>query len=142
MLGEPLHPGDSFVRWLLLAPAARTRIVNWPQFAEAAVGSLRYEAGRHPRDARLQQLVAELRSADPDVARWWDAQHVRDQSSVVKRVAHPAAGPLEFDIEAVELPHDPDQRLVVYTVQPGSRTAGALPLLTAWEFPQPERSVR
>ena len=29
-------------------------------------------------------------------------------------------------------PHDPDQRLVVYTAQPDSSTAATLPVLAAW----------
>ena len=71
-----MEPGTSFVRWLFLDPDARTRIVNWPDFAAAAVGSLRYEVGRHPDDRRLADLVEELRAGDPDVARWWDDQRV------------------------------------------------------------------
>ncbi|GAA4830045.1 helix-turn-helix transcriptional regulator [Actinomycetospora corticicola] len=126
VLGVDLRPGDSFVRWLFLDPDARARIVNWADFASAAVGSLRYEVGRHPRDRRLQALVDELRAADPDVARWWDDRGVADRTSVVKLVDHPTAGRLEFGIEAVSVPHDPEQRLVVYTVEPDSPTERAL----------------
>ncbi len=43
-----------------------------------------------------------------------------------------AAGPLVFGIESVSPPHDPDQRLVVYTVEPDSATARVLPLLAGW----------
>lgn len=132
VLGAPLQPGSSFLRWLFLDPHTRTRIVNWQVFATAAVGSLRFEVGRHPRDRRLRQLIDDLRAADPEVARWWDDQHVRDQTSVQKHIAHPAAGRLTFGIEAVVLPQDPDQRLVVYTVEPGSQTARMLPLLASW----------
>ncbi|GMA86348.1 hypothetical protein GCM10025868_15980 [Angustibacter aerolatus] len=46
-----------------------------------------------------------------------------------KHLAHPVAGPLQFGIESVVGPHDPEQRLVVYTVEPGSVTEQALPLL-------------
>ena len=76
--------------------------------------------------------MAELRAADPDVARWWDDHGVTDRTSVTKRIAHPVAGPLEFGIEAVVVPHDPQQRLVVYTVEPDSSTARTLPLLMSW----------
>ncbi|WP_448618552.1 MmyB family transcriptional regulator [Geodermatophilus sp. URMC 65] len=47
--------------------------------------------------------------------------------SVAKRIDHPAAGPLAFDIEIVAAPHESDQRLVVYTAQPDSPTARLLP---------------
>ncbi|WP_223199436.1 helix-turn-helix transcriptional regulator [Solihabitans fulvus] len=133
VLGAPMEPESSFLRWLFLDPLARERIVNWADFAAAAVGAMRYEVGRHPGDRRLVALVTELRAADPDVARWWDDLGVTDRTSVGKRIAHPVAGPLEFGIESVEKPHDPEQRLVVYTVEPDSPTARNLPLLAAWE---------
>lgn len=96
------------------------------------MGALRLEVGRHPDDRRLTSLIDELRAADPDVARWWDDHGVRDHTSVTKRIAHPEAGLLSFGIEAVSVPHDPEQRLVVYTVEPDSPTARVLPLLAGW----------
>lgn len=132
VLGWPAEPGASFARWLLLDPAARERITNWADFAAAAVGAMRYEVGRHPEDRHLAALVRELRDGDPDVARWWDDQRVTFRTSLTKKVAHPVAGPLVFGIESVVGPHDPDQRLIVYTVEPDSPTARVLPLLATW----------
>ena len=132
VLGVEFGTGESFARWLFLDPAARERITNWSDFAAAAVGAMRYEVGRHPEDRRLAAQVAELRALDPDVARWWDDHGVTDRTSVAKRIDHPVAGPLEFGIEAVVVPHDPEQRLVVYTVEPDSPTARVLPLLASW----------
>ncbi len=51
---------------------------------------------------------------------------------MAKQIDHPVAGPLSFGIESVVGPHDPEQHLVVYTVQPDSPTAHALALLTSW----------
>jgi hypothetical protein len=90
------------------------------------------ELGRHPGDRRLRAAADALCAADPDVARWWSDHGVAGRTSQEKRVAHPTAGPLTFGIEAVSTPHDPEQRLVVYTVQPDSPTARVLPLLAGW----------
>lgn len=38
VLGADLPPGSSFTRWLFLDVGARERIVNWADFAAAAVG--------------------------------------------------------------------------------------------------------
>ncbi|WP_305785202.1 helix-turn-helix transcriptional regulator [Symbioplanes lichenis] len=132
VLGEPFPPGRSFVRWLLLDSAAQDRIVNWEEFARAAVGGLRYETGRYPQDRRLGALIEELRAGSSLVAGWWTDQTVTDRTSVTKRLDHPAAGVLEFGIESVCLPHCADQRLVVYTAEPGSVTARMLPLVRSW----------
>ncbi len=95
------------------------------------MAGLRRETGRHPHDQRLAALIEELRG-DPDVARWWDDHTVRDYASVAKQIRHPVVGDLLFDIEIVSPPNDPDQRLVVYTAEPGSQTAEMLPLLASW----------
>ncbi|MEH3155035.1 MAG: helix-turn-helix transcriptional regulator [Gordonia paraffinivorans] len=132
VLETGMPPGASFPHWLLTDPHAREVIVNWDDFAEAAVGSLRLESGRRPHDAQLARLIAELRAADPDVARWWDDNSVSDRTSLTKHLRHSVAGSLSFAIETVVDPHDLDQRLVVYTVEPDSDTARALPLLASW----------
>jgi transcriptional regulator with XRE-family HTH domain len=131
-LGIDLGPGDSLFRWLFLDPLARRRIVNWGDFAPAAVGALRYETGRHPDDQQLGALIAELRTVDPRVALWWDDHGVTDRTSVDKVIEHPALGRLAFGVESVTTPHEPEQRLLVYTVEVGSATAQALPLLAGW----------
>ncbi|WP_189219004.1 MULTISPECIES: helix-turn-helix transcriptional regulator [Streptomyces] len=138
VLGVRLDPGTSFARWLLLGEAARVRIVNWADYANAAVGSLRYEAGRHPNDRALAALIEDLRAKEPQVDRWWNDQGVTDRSSVTKHIAHPAGGPLEFGVEAVTLPQSSDQQLVIYTVEPDSPTAHVLPLLRSYALHHPQ----
>ncbi|MFD5829851.1 helix-turn-helix transcriptional regulator [Lentzea sp. NPDC060358] len=140
VLGHDLPPGTSFPRYLFTDPHVRGRIANWPDFAAAAVGGLRLELGRNPGDRLLAALVDELRAADPQVARWWAGQGVADRTSQVKRIAHPVAGDLRFHVEAVSVPQAPHQRLVVYTVEPGSPTAQVLPMLASWAVQDPAAS--
>ena len=64
VLGAALEPGSSFARWLFLDPGARARIVNWPDFAAAAVGALRYETGRHPDDRQYPRRPPPPAGAD------------------------------------------------------------------------------
>jgi transcriptional regulator with XRE-family HTH domain len=135
VLGHDMTPGTSFARYLFTDPAARDRITNWADFAATTIGTLRLELGKHRGDRALTTLIDDLRAADPQVAQWWSEYGVADRTSQVKRIAHPAAGLLEFHIETVVLPHAPDQRLVVYTTEPDSPTARILPMLSAWTAP-------
>ena len=135
VLGRPLEPGTSFAGYLFRDPLARERIVNWADFASAAVGAMRREIGRRPYDRRLRAEIDELRRTDPDVGRWWNDHTVVDYTSVRKHIAHSAAGPMTFDIEIIGAPHEPGQRLVVYTAQPDSPTARLLPILASWDAP-------
>jgi transcriptional regulator with XRE-family HTH domain len=131
VLGHPMGTDTVLTEWLLTDPGARERLLNWVDFARASVATLRRESGRNPHDRRLRELILSLRR-DPQVAQWWDDHGVRDYGSMVKRIAHPRAGTLEFGVEMVTGPLDPGQRLVVYTVEPGSPTAKVLPLLASW----------
>ncbi|MFE4551833.1 helix-turn-helix transcriptional regulator [Streptomyces sp. NPDC056785] len=135
VLGSPLEPGSSFVRYMFQDPLSRERIVNWSDFASATVATMRRETGRHPHDRRLTALMDEIRATDSDVARWWEDLTVRDYASVTKRIQHPTAGPISFNIEIVCAPHEPDQRLIVYTTEPDSATARVLPILASWNTP-------
>ena len=132
VLGRELPPGSSFIRFLFLDPLARQRILNWSAFAQASVAALRRELGRRPYDRTLTALIDSLRSADGDVAAWWDDHGVREYASVAKQILHPEVGELRFDIEIVSPPQDLEQRLIVYTAEPGSRTLELLPLLASW----------
>lgn len=40
VLGVPMKPGSSFTQWLLQDRDARSRILNWAEFANTAVGAL------------------------------------------------------------------------------------------------------
>ncbi|WP_328813471.1 helix-turn-helix transcriptional regulator [Rhodococcus sp. NBC_00297] len=132
VLGEEIDRGAVLVRWLFLDSRARERIVNWSDYASAAVGAMRYEVGRHVADARLTGLIDDLRLASEDFAHWWNDHGVADRTSVDKKIAHPVVGRLAFGIESLVSHHDSEQRLIVYTVEPESSTARALPMLASW----------
>ena len=142
VLGAEVDTGVVLVRWLFLDPRARQRIENWADYAAPAVGATRYEVGRHPTDRRLRDLVDELRAAGPEFSAWWDDHGVTDRTSVDKRIAHPVVGGLSFGIEALVSPHDVEQRLITYTVEPGSLTARTLPVLASWGLDAPAPSTR
>ncbi|MFI2206654.1 hypothetical protein ACH47Z_39170 [Streptomyces sp. NPDC020192] len=98
-LGRPLEPGTSLVRFMFQDPVARERIVNWADFASATVAAMRREIARRTDDNRLAVPMDELRTTDCDVARWWDDHAVGDYTPMTKRLQHPTAGPMSFNIE-------------------------------------------
>ncbi|GID33466.1 helix-turn-helix domain-containing protein [Paractinoplanes brasiliensis] len=129
---HPLRPGTSWTRFLLLDRDVRARIDDWSGAARDALAGLRREVARYPLDRSLQREIDQLRQADPDVRRWWDEHRVAEYSSNHRRIRHPIAGDMEFDVELVVSPQNAEQHLVIYTVEPHSRTARTLPLLAAW----------
>jgi hypothetical protein len=76
--------------------------------------------------------VGELSTRSVEFCRRWAAHDVKLHSSGIKRLHHPVVGALTLDAEALDLPGDAGQRLIVYTAQPGSPSAEALSLLASW----------
>jgi transcriptional regulator with XRE-family HTH domain len=118
-------------RWLFLDPLARQLYGDWETVARENVAILRMDAGRHPEDARLAALIAELSVGSPEFARWWAAHDVLVRGHGTKRYLHPIAGEIEIRYEALRLA-DEDQTMFVYSVEPNSASAAALALLDSW----------
>lgn len=49
-----------------------------------------------------------------------------------KTLHHPVVGELTLDYEALDLPADTGQRILVYSAEPGSPSQHALDLLASW----------
>jgi len=78
---------------LAARPAAHHQVGD---FASIAIAAIRREAAPRPFDPQLTALVEELRTGDPDAARWWDDHTVgdyaqsRSRSTIRKRASCPS----------------------------------------------------
>lgn len=93
-----------------------------------AVADLRAAAARYADDVGVRDLVDDLRRGSPDFRRLWDAGHVAVRRASRKTFEHPAVGRLTLDCDVLLLP-DSEQRLIVYSAEPGTPDADALDLL-------------
>ncbi|NHC43946.1 helix-turn-helix transcriptional regulator [Motilibacter aurantiacus] len=135
----------NYTRWMVLDPEARARYADWEAVTAEVVGTLRLDAGRHPDDPLLNELVGELTIKSPEFRRWWGDNRVHQRTHGTKRMRHPEIGDITIIYEALALPGDADQTLFVYTAAPGSRSADNLRLLASWAAQRragasPERS--
>ncbi|GAA1713285.1 helix-turn-helix transcriptional regulator [Streptomyces yatensis] len=129
----------NFARYALLDPAARELYTNWDEVAEIVVANLRLEAGRHPDDALLNELIGEAIVKVPEFSAWWDSHRVAQCAHDTQHLHHPVVGELTLRHETLALPADPDQAVCVYTAEPGSASAEALALLASWSAPDAQR---
>ncbi|MFB6569988.1 helix-turn-helix transcriptional regulator [Streptomyces noursei] len=124
--------GRNMPRQVFLDPRARELYPDWAAVAAETVAHLRLDAGQHPHDVQLTTLVGELSLRSEDFRRLWADHQVREKSYGVKRLHHPVVGELELPYETLAVPGEAGQLLVVYTAEPGSRTAERLQLLASW----------
>jgi len=130
----------NLARYYLLDPEARDRVIDWPTVARDSVAVLRFDAGKHPEDRQLADLVGELTLGCQEFSGWWNDHQVLRRTHGTKGYRHPVVGDLEFSHESFEFPDDPDQTLCVYNVEPGSTSAEGLRLLESWTAPATQRN--
>lgn len=98
------------------------------RLGRAHAAHLRAIATARPEDRRARRLVDELLERSPEFAGYWTEHDVSQRRSDVKRVLHPVVGLLELSCEV--LVHDGgEQRLLVFTAEPGSVSAERMELL-------------
>ncbi|GGG71528.1 transcriptional regulator [Kocuria dechangensis] len=131
VLSSPAQPANT-ARFTLLDPQAPVFFRDWEQVTEDAVAILRAEAGRHPEDRALSNLIGELSTRSDRFRTRWAAHNVRYHRTGAKRLHHPVVGDLDLDYEVMELPADPGLTVITYTAEPGSPAQDALNLLASW----------
>ena len=134
LFDDPARPVNA-ARFVFLNPRATTFFLDWDTIANDTVGILRAEAGRDPYDKRLSDLIGELSTRSDEFRVRWAAHNVKLHRTGVKRFHHPVVGDLTLDFEALDLPGDAGQTLLVYSAEPGSPSAQALDLLASWAAP-------
>ncbi|GIH99387.1 helix-turn-helix transcriptional regulator [Planobispora takensis] len=97
-------------------------------FARVAVADLRAAAARYPGDPSIGELVTEMLAASPEFGRMWAAHDVEVQRDRRKQMHHPLIGMIEVWCQVLHVP-DLDQRVVLYTTDPGSPSHDALRML-------------
>jgi transcriptional regulator with XRE-family HTH domain len=130
---DALPPRErNLLRYSFLDDSSRELFVDWEDVARDNVATLRLDAGRHPDDPLLVELVGELSVKSPEFRRWWADHNVRERTHGTKRYHHPLVGDLTIEYESVAVLGDPDQTLCIYTAEAGSPSETALRLLANW----------
>jgi transcriptional regulator with XRE-family HTH domain len=143
---SPLYADDpagtpNSARFLFLDDRARGFFLDWEKNAADMVANLRSELGRDPYDRDLTDLVDGLNRDSSTFRTLWKAHDVRYHDTGIKRIHHPVVGDLLLTFEAMELPSDPGQSLLIYGAEPASATADALRLLASWTAAPPAREL-
>jgi len=122
----------NLARRAFLGPAQDGRwlygVSDADRFRLDVVHRLRAAVGRYPADDGLRTLVAELTEGSVEFARLRASHDVEVAPVLRKTFDHPVVGPVRVSCDVLEVAHA-DQRLVLYTADPGSRSAEALRLL-------------
>jgi transcriptional regulator with XRE-family HTH domain len=127
-LSPGFAPGQNFLCWRLLNPAAKELYVDWDEATDAAVSGLRECAGTDLNEPRMQKLIAELSTASPRFRELWARADVGYRLGVM-HLRHPRVGDLYLYRNQLNVPHVKNavgQHLLIYHADPGSDSSRAL----------------
>jgi MmyB-like transcription regulator ligand binding domain len=96
------------------------------------VAILRIEAGRHPDDPDLIELIGHLSTRSIAFRIRWAAGDVRAHRGGTKTFRHPLIGEITLPYENLHVDAAAGQVLTVFTPQPGTPEADAIRLLASW----------
>jgi len=111
---------------------ARELLPHWDQIAADTVAMLRIEAGHHPDDPDLTELIGQLATRSTEFRMRWAANDVRVHRAGTKTYRHPLIGEVTLPYEDLRLDGASGQVLSVLIPQPGSPEADAIRLLASW----------
>jgi transcriptional regulator with XRE-family HTH domain len=97
-------------------------------FSRSVAQQLRAAAARYPDDPGLASLVNDLLAGSSRFAELWAAHEVHAEPTLRKTFQHPMVGPVTVNCDVLDIT-DRDQRVVIYTADPGSPSEEALRLL-------------
>lgn len=131
MLDAPAPPANA-ARFAFLDPRAQTFYPDWEGNVRQMVALLRAEAGRHPYDRMLSELIGELSTQSDLFRKLWGAHDVREHRTGVKQVHHPVVGDLDLTYQSMDLTSDRELQMLVFSAAPGSVSSERLQLLANW----------
>src|SRR5262249_21145996 len=119
----------NMARRAFLGPQPVYGVSDVDAFGRSVAQQLRAASARYPDDPSLAALVSDLRAGSPRFARVGAAHEVHAEPSLRKTFQHPMVGPVTVNCDVLDIT-DRDQRVVIYTADPGSPSDEALRLLS------------
>ena len=124
-LSPSYMPGQNFLRWRLVEPAAKDYFVDWEEATDIAVSGLREVAGAASDDPRMRELIGELSSTSARFRELWARAEVGYRAGIM-HVRHPLVGELYLHRNRLSVPNSGGQHLIVFYADPGSPSSEAL----------------
>ena len=124
-LSPEFTPGQNFLRWRLLDPAARELYVDWEKALEGPVSGLRELGGLCPDDVRMTAFVAELSSDSAHFRELWSRAEVGYRLGI-NHLHHPQVGELYLHRHRLNAPYPGGDHVVMFRAEPGTDSARAL----------------
>lgn len=121
-ISEASPPHDFNLIWRLFTnPGWKKRFSNWEQTARGIIAEFHTASARYVEDSSFNGLIEDLKRVSPEFNQLWLLDQAPGSLEGYKEVEHPAMGHLEFDHITLQIPNDPDMRVMIYTARAETR---------------------
>ncbi|MNJ54389.1 hypothetical protein D3C77_498260 [compost metagenome] len=86
---------------------------NWKQAAKHVIASFRADSARYPGDPSFTELINDLLKISNTFSEGWNQYDIRGAIEGQKTLHHPTLGILEFEQLTLQLPANPDIKIVI-----------------------------
>ncbi|GGA28350.1 helix-turn-helix transcriptional regulator [Paenibacillus physcomitrellae] len=95
-------------------PVWKGRFKGFDQKAAGMIAEFHTASARYVEDASFAELIEDLKRLSPEFDRLWMQHETPGSLEGFKEVEHPDLGHLEFDHITLQIPNDPDIRVMIY----------------------------
>jgi hypothetical protein len=86
------------------------------------LAEFRAESVRYADEAWFKRLIADVHRVSPQFRAWWPRHEVRGRADARKNLEHPLVGCLRFEQTTLQVPTQPELKLMIYTPLPETDT--------------------
>jgi transcriptional regulator with XRE-family HTH domain len=131
---EMAPPYEYNVIWRIFTDP-KIRLLNkeptWEQVALQVMEEFRAESARYADEEWFKRLIADLQRVSPEFRAWWPHHNVRGRADTHKTIEHPLVGCLMFEHTTLQVPAQPELKVMIYTPLPQTGTLEKLQQLMA-----------
>lgn len=96
--------------------------VDWEHHAKGLLGRFRSTCGPYIEDTWLARFIEDLKKESKEFDQWWPLHEIKSNNEVYKRLNHPTAGILEFEVSNFDVSDHSGLKMIVHIPLPGTDT--------------------
>lgn len=124
LLSQSVPPYESNAVWRMFANPLSQQLChpNWEQVAQKVLAEFRAESVRYADEAWFKRLIADVQRVSPQFRAWWPRHEVRGRADARKDIEHPLVGCLRFEQTTLQVPTQPELKIMICTPLPETDT--------------------
>jgi transcriptional regulator with XRE-family HTH domain len=122
LLSRSTPPYEHNAAWRMFADPIIRHLYDWEEVAQRVLAEVRADSVRYADDPWFKRLIDDLQHVSPEFRTWWARHDVRERSEAIKEIHHPSLGYLAFEHTTLQVPAQPDLKVMIYTPLPTTDT--------------------